>query len=505
MVESLAHDLARLRHGDHICLPYDDNDECSAIVVPFIAEGLARSERCVFVVEDTRRDDLLKRLAAAGIDAGRAIARGALRLLNPAEIYFRNGPGKFDVDGTLDLIEALLASALAEGFTGVRGSGEVSAADWHGIPEQVMLSYEARLNERFAGRPLVALCRYHRDQWPASMVGHVLRTHPTAIVGDQLCRNPYYEKPDIALGEDEQESARVEWMLRQLRRSAAAEQHAREVTRSLIEESARLAAVDQSRARVEEELRRAVRLRDRLLDDLTKELAGPLGGLSAELDGLLDGRNDGRNRPDLRGHLRRLGGLLEELNEISQLTNRRSAARQQEQEIDEIDLADVARQVALGQRDRLAALGSAVSLHTSEARILGRWDRRRLEQLLGNLLANAGRRGAGHPIDLELGCEGATALLSVRYRGRPVPGPKQTQMQMQIDDEALAFEHGAHAPGQGPHSQLANAGVWVAREIAAGFGGGLSITHHHGDGDPDFTTMTAELPRGGRPQPRTPS
>jgi hypothetical protein len=222
MLESLARDFAGLRPGAHICLPYDDNDECSAIVVPFIAEGLARNERCVYVVDDARRDDLLKGLSAGGVNASRAIDRGALRLLNPDEIYFRNGRGKFDVDGALDLIENLMSGALADGFTGVRGSGEVTAADWEGIPAQALLSYEARLNERIAGRPMVALCRYHRDHWPARMVGHALRTHPATIAGDQLGRNPYYEKPDIALGEDDQDSARVEWMLRQLRRGGGA-------------------------------------------------------------------------------------------------------------------------------------------------------------------------------------------------------------------------------------------------------------------------------------------
>ena len=515
MVEPLVRDFASLRHGDHICLPYDDGDECSQVVVPFLAEGLARGERCVYVVADARRDELLQLLAGAGINASRAIERGALCLFNAGELYFRNGRGRFDVDETLALIETLLAGALAEGFTGVRGSGEVTAADWEGIPWQTLLAYEARFNEQFGGRPVVALCRYHRDQWPANMVGHALRTHPKAIVGGRLCRNPYYEKPDIALApdQDSQDAARVEWMLRQLRWSAAAEERALQVTRSLADETARLAAESQSRARGAEELERAVRLRDRFLDDLSKELAGPVGGLSAELAALAaqgpkPGANHGAvhgvglDRPALRGHLRRLGALVEKLNEVSHLTNRRAGAGQQEgacQQLDEIDLADVARQVTLRHRDRLAALGSTVSFRATEARILGRWDRRRLEQLVANLLANAARRGAGHPIDLELGCEGAAALLSVRYQGRPLPqanyndnnNDNNNDNDSDDDDEATAFEQDVRAFRDDPHAAWGNAGIWVAREIAAGFGGSLSISADQ----PAFTTLTAELPR----------
>ena len=98
-------------------------------VVPFIAEGLARGERCVYIADLDQRDALLGALSNAGVNASRALDRGSLWLRSPQEIYFRSG--KFDPDDMLALVDELITSALADGFVGVRGSGEASAAQDH--------------------------------------------------------------------------------------------------------------------------------------------------------------------------------------------------------------------------------------------------------------------------------------------------------------------------------------------------------------------------------------
>jgi len=492
MVDPLVRDLASLTHGDHVCLPYEHSDQCTDVVAPFIADGLSRGERCIYVIEDDRREDLLRQFSDAGINASRALDRGALYLLSPDELYFRAGRGQFDPEETLAMVDALLASALADGFTGVRGSGEVRAADRHSIAWSTMVTYEARFNERFSRRPVVALCRYRRDEWPAAMVADALRTHPTAIVSGRVCRNPYYEQPDVALAGDGDE-ARVDWMLRQLRRSAAAELRREQMTCSLAGETARLSAEIQARAASEEELARAVRLRDQFLDDLAKELAGPIGGLAAELE---DPARAG-SFSKLRAHLKRLGGVIEELKDVCRITNRRQSAC-----VDDVDLADVARQVALRHRDRLAASGSVVSLRAADARVdscvKGRWERRRLEQLIANLISNAAKRGGGHPIEIGVASEDGIALVSVRYRGRPLPSDGKG-----ADDEIAVFEHGGRTSADDPHSHLASAGLWVAREIAGAFGGTLAVASD-GAGPETSTTITVELPRARPLRRKTP-
>jgi signal transduction histidine kinase len=489
MVEHLTRDLGSLRHGDHLCLPYDHVDEKTEAVVPFIAEGLARGERCMYIAELDQREALLGALSNAGVNASRALDRGSLWLRTPQETYLRSG--KFDPNDMLAFADELIARALGDGFVGVRGSGEVSGAEDHGIDWADLYSYELRFNERFAGRPIVALCRYHRAVAPAARIADALRTHPTAIVSGRVCRNSYYEKPDVALAGD---AERVEWMLHQLRRSSASGLRALAMTRTLAGETSRLAAENQSRAHAEEELERAIRMRDRFLDDLTRELAAPVAGLSAEIEALggiapayeRRGRDERTASSALVRHLKRLGSVVEQLKEVSRLTNRQTVVP-----LESIDLCDVARTVALRNRERLTAMGSGVVLHC-EPRIQGRWDRRRLEQLLTNLLLSAARLGAGQPVDLELGTDGGSALISVRYQGAP----------RAWQDEAGVFD-GVHDSAGPPPAGEGRVGLWVAREIASAFGGSLTLpgtAPANGDDDGAARTsavISVELPRSG--------
>jgi signal transduction histidine kinase len=485
MVEHLTRDLGSLRHGDHLCLPYDHVDEKTDAVIPFIAEGLGRGERCVYIADADQREALLGALSNAGVNASRALDRGSLWLRTPQETYFRSG--KFDPSDMLALLDELIAGAQTDGFVGVRGSGEASAAEDHGISWSDLYSYELGFNERFAGRPIVALCRYHRGAAPPAHIADALRAHPTAIVNGRVCRNSYYEKPDVALAGD---AERVEWMLHQLRRSSASDLRALAMTHTLAGETSRLAAENQSRAHTEVELERAIRMRDRFLDDLTRELAAPVAGLTAEIEALAGispayerrGRDERTASAALVRHVKRLGSVVEQLKEVSRITNRQTAIP-----LESIDLCDVARQIALRNRERMAAMGSGVVFHT-EPRIQGQWDRRRLEQLLTNLLLSAARLGAGHPIDLELATDGGWALISVRYRGAA----------RSCEDEGGVFDGGVPDGASPPTARPEDGriGLWVAREIASAFGGSLRLPGAAPESN-GAAVISVELPRSG--------
>ncbi len=508
MVEHLTRDLGSLRHGDHLCLPYDDVDEKTEAVVPFIAEGLARGERCVYIADVDQREALLGALSNAGVNASRALDRGSLWLRTPSETYFRSG--KFDPDDMLALADELITDALADGFVAVRGSGEALAAqdgsEDRAVAWSDLYSYEVRFNERFARRPIVALCRYQRAVAPPARIADALRAHPTAVVGGRVCRNSYYEKPDVALAGD---AERVEWMLHQLRRSSASDLRALAMTRTLAGETSRLAAENQSRAHVEEELERALRMRDRFLDDLSRELAAPVAGLTAEIEALAGiapayerrGRDDRTASSALVRHVKRLSAVVEQLRDVARLTNRQTVIPREN-----VDLVEVAREVALRHRERLAAMGSGV-LFRAEPRIEGHWDRRRLEQLFTNLLLSAARLGAGQPIDLELATDGGSALISVRYQGAPRPCDDEDGVFHEGVEEGVedGLADGARDRVGPPPAGGGRVGLWVAREIASAFGGSLRLpgaaTETGGESDSADASrgavISVELPRSG--------
>src|SRR5947209_20218955 len=75
--------------GDHIVFIYEGTSELRAFVVPFIKEGLARGERCLYVVDDQELPEVTEALAAAGVDVDRESRRGALVFMNA-----RSMPGR---------------------------------------------------------------------------------------------------------------------------------------------------------------------------------------------------------------------------------------------------------------------------------------------------------------------------------------------------------------------------------------------------------------------------
>lgn len=204
--------LGARRPGDHLCFPYDNEDEKTLTLVTFVREGLARHERCLFTGTPAEQVSLLAALEAAGVPAQRALADGALVLATPAETYFRTGA--FDPDDSLAVMDGLIDLALADGFAGLRATGGASGP----IPDELwkqLLVYEARLNQRVARRPFVGLCWFHGAHVSGERVQDVLRTHPLAVLRGEVCENPFYEQTDLALSGDSR--ARVDWQLHQLR------------------------------------------------------------------------------------------------------------------------------------------------------------------------------------------------------------------------------------------------------------------------------------------------
>jgi len=220
-----------------MCVPFETNEEKHEATVTFIHEGLSRGARCIFSGTKEDFDTLGRGLEQLGICTRRATTRGALLFRTVEEMYLYGGI--FDPPRVLDHTDQIIDAALVDGFTGLRLTSELTRipvqAEW-----QKIVWFEAMVNERFARRPLAGLCRYPRSLIPAERIRDVLRTHPTAIVRGESCENPFYERPEIVLSDDNE--MRIEWQFRQLRVHQRTRQHL-EGTRTLaVAAAAELAA-----------------------------------------------------------------------------------------------------------------------------------------------------------------------------------------------------------------------------------------------------------------------
>jgi PAS domain S-box-containing protein len=242
-----------------------------------------------------------------------------------------------------------------------------------------------------------------------------------------------------------------------------------------------------SRKRAEEELRRAVHVRDEFLSVASHELRTPLTALTLQLEGIQkivgaqrDGaeRRIGRKLAVALRQTERLAALVEGL-----LDESRIASGGLRLELESFDLRDVVRDVT----ERLSELASRsnvdLRLELGTARV-GTWDRACLEQICLNLLGNAIKYGAGAPVDVIL--EGDEHMVELRIIDRGIGiSPSDQQRIFGRFERAVST---SHYGGFG-------LGLYIARQMVEAHGGAIEVVSAPGKG----ATFVVRLPRITRP------
>src|SRR5271167_4396040 len=96
----------------HVCAFFNNDEEEYRVLLPFIKDGLQTGDKAVHVLNPAQRQDHLKRLTAAGIDAAETQQSGQLELKVNTDVYLPDG--RFDQDRMLNVFEQL-ASGNASG------------------------------------------------------------------------------------------------------------------------------------------------------------------------------------------------------------------------------------------------------------------------------------------------------------------------------------------------------------------------------------------------------
>jgi signal transduction histidine kinase len=233
------------------------------------------------------------------------------------------------------------------------------------------------------------------------------------------------------------------------------------------------------------ELTHALALSDEFLSTLGHELRNPLAPIYMQAQYLLDAVRQGEPKaltsdwmvPQLEGFCRRLQKFLEMLNRIMDVS--RMSAGQLDLELEQVDLVEVVREVSANFERELSAARSELRLDLP-ARLVGKWDRMRVEQIFTNLLSNAIRYGASKPIEVRVGGDLEQIELSVKDDGVGIPEEHQHRI----------FERFERA-GKTRSSGGFGIGLWTVRQSCLALGGHVSVKSRPGEGS-EFTVV---LPR----------
>jgi signal transduction histidine kinase len=246
-------------------------------------------------------------------------------------------------------------------------------------------------------------------------------------------------------------------------------------------------------ARLLQETRRALHLRDEFLRIASHELRTPLASLRLSAQGLL--RAAERNRtlsPEILD--RTLGRLLGNTVRLEQLTSELLDVTRIEQghlhlNPTEIALDEIVRQAVEHIEADLAAAGSSLSVECG-APVVGRWDRSRLDQVVTNLLTNAAKFGAGKPIEIRIEQLGITARLTVTDHGIGIDPARRPYVFDRFERAVSSSRYG----GLG-------LGLYIAQSIVAAHGGTITVDSEPGAGSTFTVTLPCSLPEPGVVQP----
>jgi signal transduction histidine kinase len=218
-----------------------------------------------------------------------------------------------------------------------------------------------------------------------------------------------------------------------------------------------------------------VQIREDFVAVASHELRTPLSALVLQVQGLIRayGRADGglpaeqvlAKLVQAEGQIERLTRLIDTLLDVTRINS-----GQLELSLEDVDLCDVARDVASRLEIELERAGCSLDLDIPEAAV-GRWDRLRIDQVITNLLMNAIKYGRGKPIQLRISADGKSAVLQVMDQG------------IGIAQEYIAriFGRFERAAPTSPYGGL-GVGLYIVDRILRAHGGSIQVESAPGMG-----------------------
>jgi signal transduction histidine kinase/DNA-binding NarL/FixJ family response regulator len=248
------------------------------------------------------------------------------------------------------------------------------------------------------------------------------------------------------------------------------------------EEFGHRAALALENASLYQQARAAIALREEFLSIASHELRTPLSTLQLQIQ-VLQFKFAGTSPPERAEINERLGKCLSQTARVTRLVNTLLdvsliASGQIFLKLEEVELSGVVRETF----DRFVAESTTtVSNLTFKngTKIVGKWDRMRLEQVVTNLITNGVKYGSGTAVEVILAAVGAQAVLTVRDHGIGIA-------QQDLNRIFGRFERAASVR----HYSGLGLGLYVTRQIVEAHGGTIAVESELGKG----SLFTVKLP-----------
>ena len=227
-------------------------------------------------------------------------------------------------------------------------------------------------------------------------------------------------------------------------------------------------------ARLYDEAQRAIQLRDNFISIAAHELKTPLAALQMRLHmlvGKVQGTAVEASAARCEIYTRDLGALVNQLLDVTRIT-----AGQMRLDLEPVDIVRVVQEVVMRYAEVAQDAGASVEL-SLPARMVGVWDKIKLEQVVGNLFTNAIKYGQGSPISLSITASADVCELVVRDSGGGIA----------MQEQALIFRRFHRVTTSGGGFGL---GLWIVKQVVEALGGTVQVESAIGCG----AAFTVRLP-----------
>ncbi|MBA3540001.1 MAG: HAMP domain-containing histidine kinase [Deltaproteobacteria bacterium] len=222
----------------------------------------------------------------------------------------------------------------------------------------------------------------------------------------------------------------------------------------------------------------ALRARDEFLSIAAHEIRGPLTSLQLAAESLQEPEvSPASSQRMLEVVVREIGRLVRFVDDLSDLGRIRTGGLRIE--LEDVNLADVVRDVAARLETAITRSGSTLTVRADPSSV-GCWDRLRLEQIVTNLLNNALKFGLAKPIEIEVTSTAERTQMIVTDQGIGVPADQRDHI----------FEPFGRAVSARNYGGL-GLGLFIVRNLVARFGGSVRLEAGPGSG----SRFVVELPR----------
>ena len=145
--------------GSHVCQFYNCKEDLVEMLVPYFKQGLEKNDACVWLVGDLTVEEAGNALAAAVPGLEHYRAKGQMQIRHYTEFYTNPDGTVKPPDILRDQFAEMGSTVTANGFRGLRASGNVSWID-NGHAMSRFMDYETKVHCAIQDSRMMAVCTY---------------------------------------------------------------------------------------------------------------------------------------------------------------------------------------------------------------------------------------------------------------------------------------------------------------------------------------------------------